>query len=77
MKTEKSYIIITRYAKKKKNIMVLVLNSIEEALKEAQEELKADFVESVEIYQSDKAQKCFFCKQIFKYTKKQRHENKK
>lgn len=69
MKTEKSYIIITRYAGRGKNITALVLNTIEEALKEAQEELKADYVDSVEIYQSDKAQYCFFVKLMFKYVK--------
>ena len=60
MKTEKSYIVITRYAGRGKNIIVLLVNTIEEALKEAQEELKADFVENVEIYESSKSQYCFF-----------------
>lgn len=69
MKTEKSYVVITRYAGRGKNIMVLVVNTIEEALKEAQEELKADYIDSVEIYESDKAKYCFFGRLIFQHKK--------
>lgn len=77
MKTEKSYIVITKYAMRNNNISMCILDTIEEAMKEAQNELDVEYSTNVEIYESDKAQKCFFCRQIFKYTKKQRHENKK
>lgn len=69
MKTEKSYIVITRYAMRNKNIGVTILDTIEDAMKEAQTELDVTYSTSVEIYESDKAERYFFGKQIFKYTK--------
>lgn len=69
MKTEKTYIVITRFAGHDKNIMVLLVNSIEEALKEAQNDLKQNFVDSVEVYEAGKAQYCYFGRKIFKCNK--------
>ena len=69
MKTEKSYIVITHYAMRNNNIGMVIVNTIEEAMKEAQSEIEVTYMTSVEIYECDKAEKCFFGKQILKYTK--------
>lgn len=69
MKREKNYIVISRYAMRNNNIMVILEDTIEDALKDAKQELDAAFVTSVEIYESDAAKYCFFGRLLFKYTK--------
>lgn len=70
MKTEKSYLVITRFVGTGKNITISLFNTLEEALKEAQEELKVEYLDSVEIYESDRADFSFFGKQIFEHINK-------
>ena len=69
MKTEKMYIVISHYAFRNNNIMLTFHDTIEDALKDAREELKATFVTNVQIYESDKARYSFFGRLIFEYTK--------
>ena len=66
MKTEKVYIVITRYVMQNKNIGMVIANTFEDAMKEAKSELDVVYTESVEIYEADKANYYFFGKQIFK-----------
>ena len=69
MKTEKTYIVISRYAMKNNNIGMVLAKTIGEAMKEAETEISTPYTLSVEIYEADKAEYCFFGKQIFKYSK--------
>lgn len=65
MKREKTYIVITRYAMRNNNIGIEILDSIEEALKEATNELNIVYTMQVEIFEADKAERIFFGKRIF------------
>ena len=69
MKTEKSYIVITHYAMRNNNIGLLILDNLEEAMKEATSQLQLDYTIDVEVYESDRADFCFFGKQISKHVK--------
>lgn len=70
MEIEKSYIVITHYSMRDKNISLAILDTLEDAMKEATSELQSTFTIDVEIYESSKATRCFFGKQISKHTKK-------
>ena len=69
MNEEKVYIVITHYAMSNNNIGLVILNTLEEAMKEATSQLEINYTIDVEIYESDKADFCFFGKQISKHTK--------
>ena len=69
MKNEKVYIVIIHYAMSNNNIGLVILNTLEEAMKEATSQLEINYTIDVEIYESDKADFCFFGKQISKHTK--------
>ena len=70
MKEEKSYIVIAHYAMRNNNIGLVILDTLEEAMKEATSQLELGYTIDVEVYESDKAEICFFGKQISKHTKK-------
>lgn len=69
MKTEKSYIVLTHYAMRNNNIGLSIFDSIEEAMKEVTSELELARTIDVEVYESDRADFCFFGKQISKHIK--------
>ena len=70
MKSEKVYIVISHYSMRDSNIGLAVLDTIEEAMKEATFELEREYTIDVEIYESPRAEYFFFGKQISKHTKK-------
>lgn len=71
MKTEETYIVISHYAFYNNNIMLTFHDTIEDALKNAREELKATSVTNVQIYESDKAEYCFWGRMMFEYKKEE------
>ena len=70
MENEKVYIVIVHYAMRDNNIGLVILDTLEDAMKEATTELQSTFTIDVEIYESSKATRCFFGKQISKHVKK-------
>lgn len=70
MKTEKSYIVITRYAMRDNNIGMAILDSIEDAMAEATSELSAEYTTQVEIFEADKASRIFFARRVFNKVKR-------
>ena len=70
MNKEKVYIVISHYAMSNNNIGLVILDSVEEAMEEATSQLEINYTIDVEIYESDRADFCFFGKQILKFTKK-------
>lgn len=69
MKTEKTYIVITRYAMRDNNIGMAILDSIEDAMAEATSELSAIYTTQVEIFEADKASRIFFGRRVFNKVK--------
>lgn len=70
MKTEKTYIVITRYAMRNNNIGMAILDSIEDAMAEATSELSVEYTTQVEIFEADKASRIFFGRRIFNKVKR-------
>lgn len=70
MKTEKVYIVITRYAMRDNNIGMAILDSIKDAMAEATSELSAEYATQVEIFEADKASRIFFGRRVFNKVKR-------
>lgn len=70
MKTEKTYIVITRYAMRNNNIGMAILDTIEDAMVEATSELSVEYTTQVEIFEADKASRIFFGRRVFNKVKR-------
>ena len=70
MKTEKTYIVITRYAMRNNNIGMAILDTIEDAMTEATSELNVEYTTQVEIFEADKANRIFFGRWVFNKVKR-------
>ena len=69
MNEEKVYIVISHYSMRDSNIGLAILDSIDEAMKDATFELEKEYTIDVEVYESPSAEYFFFGKQISKHTK--------
>lgn len=67
---EKAYIVITRYAMRNNNIGMAILDSLEDAMAEATNELSAEYTTQVEIFEASKASRIFFGKRVFNKVKR-------
>ena len=70
MKTEKTYIVITRYAMRNNTIGMAILDTIEDAMTEATSELNVEYTTQVEIFEADKANRIFFGRRVFNKVKR-------
>ena len=66
---EKVYIVISHYKMLDNCIALVIFDTKEEALKEATSDLEREYTISVDIYEADRADFCFFGKRVFNHVK--------